>query len=335
MVGYVRRYSIQRIFLASFSCLIGQIAMSNQTYVRKHRQRRQIQLIGFATAMLGLAVPMLDAATAAELGFTFTGLVAAYPLPGQSPFGLPVASVGTPVRGHFVYDTSLTPTYDLSNPNKAAFRSVVHGGFAIEIDGVAKIVASDYAIQVANNVTQPSSGAVTDLFGVSYSDALVPAPTIPLLMNGHSVTQGALSINFVAPPNLMDAPELPGLLSLEALLAAGESPFHFVTDTTKPFLFPKLVFAIDSIEFFDPRGDFNFDFVVDEHDLSLWTESYGSSNALSADGNRDGVIDAADYTVWRDRLASIAAVVPEPSAMVVALAAIPLLVAMRCDCSED
>ena len=35
-----------------------------------------------------------------------------------------------------------------------------------------------------------------------------------------------------------------------------------------------------------------------------------------ADGNGDGVIDAADYTVWRDNLASSASVpVPEPAAV--------------------
>ncbi len=67
-------------------------------------------------------------------------------------------------------------------------------------------------------------------------------------------------------------------------------------------------------------GDYNRDRVVDADDYSLWRETYGQSGpGLAADGNGDEVIDSADYTVWRDHLTSItpalrSASTPAPSA---------------------
>jgi hypothetical protein len=50
----------------------------------------------------------------------------------------------------------------------------------------------------------------------------------------------------------------------------------------------------------DP-GDYNRDGAVDAADYTVWRDLSGQSVAIgdSADGNRDGMIDAADYQVWR------------------------------------
>ena len=38
-------------------------------------------------------------------------------------------------------------------------------------------------------------------------------------------------------------------------------------------------------------------------DYDLWKSTFGSTSGdMRADGNEDGVVDAADYTFWRDRL---------------------------------
>ena len=49
-------------------------------------------------------------------------------------------------------------------------------------------------------------------------------------------------------------------------------------------------------------GDYNLDLLVDQSDYDFWVSSFGQtvSPGLGADGNNNGVIDAADYTVWRD-----------------------------------
>ena len=47
-------------------------------------------------------------------------------------------------------------------------------------------------------------------------------------------------------------------------------------------------------------GDYNHDLVVDAMDYSVWRNAFGSVTSPSADGNFDGIVDASDYTVWRD-----------------------------------
>ncbi len=48
-------------------------------------------------------------------------------------------------------------------------------------------------------------------------------------------------------------------------------------------------------------GDYNWDFVVNDQDYTVWKKHFGSSH-LAADGNRDGTVNLADYTVWRHNL---------------------------------
>jgi len=45
-------------------------------------------------------------------------------------------------------------------------------------------------------------------------------------------------------------------------------------------------------------GDYDHNGIVDSADYNLWRQSVGTAN-LNADGNRDGVVDNADYLVWR------------------------------------
>ncbi|TWT33546.1 Serpin (serine protease inhibitor) [Posidoniimonas corsicana] len=55
-------------------------------------------------------------------------------------------------------------------------------------------------------------------------------------------------------------------------------------------------------------GDFDNSGVVDQADYALWRSSYGQTGSrLQADGNGDGRVDSADYTVWRDNLGATAA----------------------------
>lgn len=49
-------------------------------------------------------------------------------------------------------------------------------------------------------------------------------------------------------------------------------------------------------------GDYNGDERVDHSDYTLLRQWHGSNVYLFADGNLNGTIDAADYTIWRDNL---------------------------------
>ena len=86
-------------------------------------------------------------------------------------------------------------------------------------------------------------------------------------------------------------------------------------------------------------GDYNTDGVVDAADYTVWRDLLGSTGvALAADGNHSGTVDAADYDIWRMNFGSIApalndnqGAVPEPSTCLGIVLAVMLMQCMnRC-----
>lgn len=68
-----------------------------------------------------------------------------------------------------------------------------------------------------------------------------------------------------------------------------------------------------------PSGDYDDNEVIDEEDYKFWASSYGLTNVqpgTGADGNADGVINAADYTVWRNNLGAESAWKSPASSMI-------------------
>ena len=82
-----------------------------------------------------------------------------------------------------------------------------------------------------------------------------------------------------------------------------------------------------------PSGDYNHNGVIDAADYVIWRKTLNSSASPAgsgADGNANGVIDNGDYTYWRERFGTstagfaTAASVPEPGAAILLLMAVPL-----------
>jgi hypothetical protein len=81
-----------------------------------------------------------------------------------------------------------------------------------------------------------------------------------------------------------------------------------------------------------PTGDYNGNGVVDAADYVLWRKTLNQSvdpDGSGADGDGDGTVNAGDYTFWRERFgadvdgagASVSGAIPEPALAAIAFAA--------------
>src|SRR5262249_38036663 len=82
------------------------------------------------------------------------------------------------------------------------------------------------------------------------------------------------------------------------------------------------------------QGDYDHNGIVQLADYTVWKNAFGTANA-NVDGNGDGVVDAADYTIWRDHLGQMvgsgsAAAVPEPSGTALLAVAGVMVLGLRC-----
>lgn len=91
------------------------------------------------------------------------------------------------------------------------------------------------------------------------------------------------------------------------------------------------------------EADYDADLDVDADDYGIFSTTFGSTVDLRADGNNDGIVDAADYTVWRDSPslslssaslvadlpASLGTAIPEPAAVWLAGFAVATLSSSR------
>lgn len=83
-------------------------------------------------------------------------------------------------------------------------------------------------------------------------------------------------------------------------------------------------------------GDYNRNGMVDASDYTRWRDTLGSTSNLTADGNGDGVVNLADLAVWKTHFGYVAAsgassfaAVPEPATWVFVVTAFVMAAARR------
>lgn len=74
---------------------------------------------------------------------------------------------------------------------------------------------------------------------------------------------------------------------------------------------------------FHHEGDYDRNGLIDANDYSSWKNSFGSATQLSADGNENGIVDGADYVIWRHQMAAAASGAKVGSATVSISSAVP------------
>jgi hypothetical protein len=119
-----------------------------------------------------------------------------------------------------------------------------------------------------------------------------------------------------------------GSLGLGSLYSGGNSGAEDLTFTFS--VGNSSIVATGEIEYIGAalEGDYNSNGVVDAADYNIWRDTLGSTSDLRADGNDNNMIDAGDHQVWKTNFGSgsggagTAASVPEPATWLVALAGI-------------
>jgi autotransporter-associated beta strand protein len=195
------------------------------------------------------------------------------------------------------------------------------------------------------------------------------SPALTTIAGDYTQISGTLTIELggIIPGQQFDLVDINGVASLGGTLnvrlmpgfvpSAGES-FEFLTadagvigtfttrilPATPPSLLWQLQYGPNSVRLLlnedpgveNPAGDYNGDGVVDTADYVVWRKAFGQLGAV-ADGNGDGRVDDADYMVWRGNLGRRAqppasgatAGVPEPSTVMISALLAASICAMR------
>lgn len=124
----------------------------------------------------------------------------------------------------------------------------------------------------------------------------------------------------------------------------GISPSEGLSDAPPPFIqsmrFTAEGFAfvtVEPVSFSRQLGDYNLDGMVDAADYTIWRDQYGLTNVNSpADGDLDGNVDDFDFELWRSHFGQVvsggsserAAPAPEPGSLI--LLAVGTIWAINC-----
>jgi hypothetical protein len=237
-----------------------------------------------------------------------------------------------PFSGTFSYDTSSPGILPYPpETNIKDFKQLIQGGLTFNVlnsDGVTpifRLTANAYVIRVSNDYIPDGAPVASDLVSVEFST--LQDPTLPPIIrdtSAYTKKPVVISAPLCWDSSMFNDPDEPKLRA--ELPDDGTFPFQgaMVAAGTASCV-------INSFSRLAPSAaDYNIDGKVAKNDYPAWRSAFGQTSLdyRYADGNHNGVVDAADYVIWRHAselaLGAGSSLVPEPSTAF--LTAISLLI---------
>jgi autotransporter-associated beta strand protein len=272
-----------------------------------------------------------DATDGGVVGLTKTG-VGKWELFGNNTYSGP-----TRIReGQLNVNRVQTGTGDTIVEADGTLGGVGAVGGNVIADGAIAPGRSVGTLQVAGNLAlSASSELVIEIANVT------PGSYDRLEVGGNAQLAGTLRVELLGSPGNVYAPKLGDVFGFLSVSGGAGGMF----DTLDlPSLAPGLTWSINpgNVTVFlhvvaALPGDYSMNGVVDAADFTVWRDTLGQTgNGLAADGNNDQRIDDADLAVWRSQFGQslpgagqAATNVPEPAALSIALLAAVGIVQLR------
>lgn len=239
------------------------------------------------------------------------------------------------ISGHIAYRTDVASTVPLGScQNCAGYPVDLVSGFSMTVGGL-ELRYDSYAVAVYNDVPGFDPEFPEDALRFDRNQDGPATYERRLIVNGVPHPIGFVDITLSGVSSTITSTELPndpqpsdffiGYLMIDdgTGIPTGETEQRFTGFVGGIIdVFGMERFAVDA-------GDYFLDSEISWEDYSVWRSDFGLGTSSSADGNRDGIVDAADYTIWRDAMESPSTGVPEPSSIGYALFALVMVAAPR------
>ncbi|TWT95410.1 hypothetical protein Pla108_35580 [Botrimarina colliarenosi] len=253
-------------------------------------------------AIAALACCSGGAAATSLVAFRFTGSL----FDTAEVFGYSIGPADT-VTGHVVYRTGVTNSVPLGDCLDCAGYPVdLVSGFRLEV-GPLVFRYDSFAAAVFDDGPGFDPTFPEDVLRFGRNELGPWSYERRLLVNGEPHAAGFADVSFVGSSLALFSTALPNdPVSIDFFI--GNLLISDGVGWAPGFVDP---FSLERLTV--PAGDYFLDGYLCEQDYAVWRNDYGATFPSSADGNGDGVVDAADYTIWRDAMALSASGVPEPS----------------------